>query len=414
MPHDDEKESRILIQDALQDPLVRIPAPLKTAYHAHQKQLTLKYLLQVNLFAQLAYASYTLADILVLSDILHLLILTKLSYTALIVLITIWMYYFYQNLPVFDLLLPTSIIGASAIWFFNLNQSESVYTLIYQYASLVFIVLANLCVQIRFWPSLITSGLISLMIYIGVYFNTQADLYQIFLFSLIYLPVLTFSLYMSWSSTLKSRIVFLQHTLNEYNRRALERLAHTDSLTGLNNRRCFEYLAQQLVQQNLDQPVSMCLLIFDVDHFKQINDRYGHDIGDQVLQLIAHATRHEMRQQDILARYGGEEFITFLPNTSLDEALRVAEHLRHKIENIVVDLDNQHHFSFSVSIGAAILESCETDLMTLIKQADIALYQAKANGRNRVAAYAPDLEQGLVGEMQSVWQLNPPVKIMSS
>jgi predicted signal transduction protein with EAL and GGDEF domain len=107
----------------------------------------------------------------------------------------------------------------------------------------VFIVLANLCVQIRFWPSLITSSLITLIIYIGVYFNTRSDLYQMFLFSLIYLPVLTFSLYISWSSTLKSRMVFLQHTLNEYNRQAFENMAHTDSLTGLNNRRCFEYLA---------------------------------------------------------------------------------------------------------------------------------------------------------------------------
>ena len=406
MPHDNEKESRTLIQEALQDPLVRIPSPLKPTDYAHQKKITLKYLLQVNLFAQLAYASYTLADILVLHDILNLLILTKISYTILIVLITIWMYHSYRNLPVFDLLLPTPIIGASAIWFFNLNQSESAYTLIYQYASLVFIVLANLCVQIRFWPSLITSSLITLMIYIGVYFNTRSDLYQMFLFSLIYLPVLTFSLYISWSSTLKSRMVFLQHTLNEYNRQAFENMAHTDSLTGLNNRRCFEYLAQQLVQQNFDQPVPMSLLVFDVDHFKQINDRYGHDIRDQVLQTIALNTHSEMRQHDILARYGGEEFIAFLPETSLDEALKVAERLRHKIENIVIDLDSQHRFSFSISIGAAILESCETDLMTLIKQADIALYQAKANGRNRVEAYDPDLEQSLAGEMQN-WQVKP-------
>jgi diguanylate cyclase (GGDEF)-like protein len=104
--------------------------------------------------------------------------------------------------------------------------------------------------------------------------------------------------------------------------------------------------------------------------------------------------------------YGGEEFIAFLPETSLDEALKVAERLRHKIENIVIDLDSQHRFSFSISIGAAILESCETDLMTLIKQADIALYQAKANGRNRVEAYDPDLEQSLAGEMQN-WQVKP-------
>lgn len=117
MPDKYEEEARLLFQDALQDPLVRIPGSLKPAYFSHQKQLTLKYLLQVNLFAQVAYASYTLADILVLNDIMNLLILTKLGYTLVIVLITIWMYHFYRNLPVFDLLLPTSIIGASAIWF---------------------------------------------------------------------------------------------------------------------------------------------------------------------------------------------------------------------------------------------------------------------------------------------------------
>lgn len=396
-----EGEARLLLQDALHDPLVRIPGSLKPAYFNHHKQLTLKYLLQVNLFAQVAYASYTLADILVLNDIMNLLILTKLGYTLVIVLITIWMYHFYRNLPVFDLLLPTSIIGASAIWFFNLNQSESPHTLIYQYASLVFIVLANLCMQIRFWPSLIT-----LVIYIGVYFNTQANLYQMFLFSLIYMLVLTFSLYISWSSTLKSRLVFLQHTLTEYHHQTFENLAHTDSLTGLNNRRCFEYLVQQLIQNNLKQPAPISLLVFDVDHFKQINDRYGHDVGDQVLQMIAQATRNEMRRHDVLARYGGEEFIACLTETSLDDALKIAERLRHKIENIMVNLEHEHRLDLTVSIGAAILESSETDLMALIKQADIALYQAKANGRNRVECYDPEFDQGLLGELQN-WQVKP-------
>lgn len=124
-------------------------------------------------------------------------------------LITVWMYQHSRNLPLFDLLLPTSIIGASAVWFFNLNQSESPYNLIYQYSSLVFIVLTNLSVHIRFRPPLTISALITLMIYMGVYFNVKGDLQQLVLFSLIYLPVLSFSIYISWNSTLKSRIVFL-------------------------------------------------------------------------------------------------------------------------------------------------------------------------------------------------------------
>ena len=196
MPDKYEEEACFLLQDALQDPLVRIPASLKPAYFNHQKQLTLKYLLQVNLFAQVAYASYTLADILVLNNIMNLLILTKLGYTLVIVLITIWMYHF-TGICLYLTCCCRPRLSEQVQSGFNLNQSESPHTLIYQYASLVFIVLANLCVQIRFWPSLINSGLITLVIYIGVYFNTQADLYQMFLFSLIYMPVLTFSLYIS-------------------------------------------------------------------------------------------------------------------------------------------------------------------------------------------------------------------------
>ncbi|MFW1754583.1 hypothetical protein [Acinetobacter wanghuae] len=134
MPNEYEKDHRALIQEALNDPLARIPERLKSCYYEHQKALNLKYLLQVNLIAQFAYVVYTLADILVLTDIRTLLIVSKLGFAVVMTLITIWIYNHYQNLPLFDLLLPTSIIGASSIWFFNLNISESPYTLIYQYA----------------------------------------------------------------------------------------------------------------------------------------------------------------------------------------------------------------------------------------------------------------------------------------
>ncbi|WP_347456111.1 GGDEF domain-containing protein [Acinetobacter thermotolerans] len=414
MPHELHKESRLLIQEALKDPLVRIPRALKSDYYSHQKGLHLKYLLQVNLFAQFAYASYTLADIYVLTDVHTLLIITKLGFTVLMTLLTIWIYHHKQNLPLFDLLLPTSIIGASAVWFFNLNQSESPYTQIYQYASLVFIVLANLSVHVHFKPSLITSALITLMIYIGVYFNVDGDRQQLILFSLIYLPVLSFSIYISWNSTLKSRIVFLQHTLNEYNRQAFEHMAHTDSLTGLNNRRSFEYLAHRhllsIVEEDHPDPTS--LIVFDVDHFKKINDNYGHDIGDKVLKIIAETACSEMRPTDILARYGGEEFIALLPNTHLDDALKIADSLRQRIERTEAAIDQQQSLRFTISVGATILETCENDLYTLIKQADIALYQAKANGRNRVEQYDPFVSPILEPQVHGSWSNDRLIKIV--
>ena len=412
MPNEYEKDHRALIQEALNDPLARIPERLKSYYYEHQKALNLKYLLQVNLIAQFAYVVYTLADILVLTDIRTLLIVSKLGFAVVMTLITIWIYNHYQNLPLFDLLLPTSIIGASSIWFFNLNISESSYTLIYQYASLVFIVLANLCVQVRFRPSLITTSLITLVIYTGVYFNTYGDAYQILLFSLIYIPVLIFSVYISWNSTLKSRTVFLHHLLNDYHRKAFEKLAHTDALTGLNNRRYFESLATQHVHANFESPNPTTLLVFDVDHFKQINDSYGHDIGDRVLQMIADVSSKEMRHSDILARYGGEEFIALLTGTNSDDAVKIAERLRKRIENIVVNLTDGRRFHFTVSIGITILETFETDLNVLIKQADIALYQAKANGRNRVEHYDPSMDQSAIHNMKRSWNIESDVKMI--
>ncbi len=412
MPNEYEKDHRALIQEALNDPLARIPERLKSCYYEHQKALNLKYLLQVNLIAQFAYVVYTLADILVLTDIRTLLIVSKLGFAVVMTLITIWIYNHYQNLPLFDLLLPTSIIGASSIWFFNLNISESPYTLIYQYASLVFIVLANLCVQVRFRPSLITTSLITLVIYTGVYFNTYGDAYQILLFSLIYIPVLIFSVYISWNSTLKSRTVFLHHLLNDYHRKAFEKLAHTDALTGLNNRRYFESLATQHVHANFESPNPTTLLVFDVDHFKQINDSYGHDIGDRVLQMIADVSSKEMRYSDILARYGGEEFIALLTGTNSDDAVKIAERLRKRIENIEVNLTDGRQFHFTVSIGITILETFETDLNVLIKQADIALYQAKANGRNRVEHYDPSMDQSAIQNMKRSWNIESDVKMI--
>lgn len=414
MPNNHEKESRLLIQQALEDPLARIPTCLKSTYYDYQKHLNLKYFLQVNLFAQLAYSSYTLADIFILNDIYTLLIITKLSYTVLMLLITTWMYQYYNKPQIFDLLLPTSIIGATAIWFFNLNQSLSPYTLIYQYSSLVFIVLANLGVQVRFGPSLMMSALITLMIYIGVYFNVEGNSMQLLLFSLIYLPVLCFSIYISWNSTLKSRIVFLQHTLNDYNRQAFEHMAHTDSLTGLNNRRFFEYLAKQHVQENLDKDAALqtSLIVFDVDHFKKINDSYGHDVGDRVLQIIAETARNQMRQSDILARYGGEEFVALLTKTNLEDAFKIAERLRKCIEETQVLIDQHQRLNFTISIGTAVLENCSTDLNALLKQADIALYQAKANGRNRTEQYDPNLHPNLLMNMHRSWNVEREVKVV--
>ena len=146
----------------------------------------------------------------------------------------------------------------------------------------------------------------------------------------------------------------------------------------------------QIAEQSIRkwQPHSVAsLLIFDIDFFKKINDTYGHDIGDEVLRILAEISRKEMRYSDVLARFGGEEFIVLLPNTSLEDASVIAERLCKKIEQHQICIENKFFINFSVSIGVAQLEPQQKDLNLLIKQADIALYEAKKNGRNQVAIY---------------------------
>jgi diguanylate cyclase (GGDEF)-like protein len=179
-------------------------------------------------------------------------------------------------------------------------------------------------------------------------------------------------------------------------------LAHTDELTQLYNRRHFVNLAENCIH---DWPrySSTCLLMFDVDHFKQINDSYGHDVGDRVLQLIADTARKEMRHSDVLARFGGEEFIILLSDTQLQDALVIAERIRNSIQQQYLYARPELILKFTVSIGIAELESHTQDLDDLIKKADVALYAAKKSGRNRIEVYRPDMSSPFQSDLQNFY-----------
>ncbi len=166
---------------------------------------------------------------------------------------------------------------------------------------------------------------------------------------------------------------------------ALYTLARTDVLTGLPNRR--EILAR--LQSELDRsersrhPVSVLML--DVDHFKKVNDTYGHAAGDQVLQAVAQAANACLRRIDSCGRIGGEEFLVVLPEADSTEATAVAERLRTAIEGLMI-IAEAHTVRVTTSIGIALLPAGETHPSpeSLIQRADNALYVAKEGGRNRV------------------------------
>jgi diguanylate cyclase (GGDEF)-like protein len=164
-------------------------------------------------------------------------------------------------------------------------------------------------------------------------------------------------------------------------------LAATDPLTGLYNRRHFFTLgAYELGHaRRLNKPLS--ILAIDIDHFKQINDAYGHSVGDEVLKAAAHAFQSSLRQDDILARMGGDEFMVFLPAKDLYEAAAIAERIRVAIQNLSIET-SQLSFHVTVSVGVAPLTEDIVDFEALLMRADEALYNAKRAGRARIHVWS--------------------------
>lgn len=169
----------------------------------------------------------------------------------------------------------------------------------------------------------------------------------------------------------------------------LQQMARIDELTTLYNRRyLLERLAQEMLRaRRYGSPLS--LLMLDVDHFKRINDTYGHLVGDTVLATIATVLRRTIRATDIPGRYGGEEFCLILTETKLDGAQLMAERLRERIAAEVLPLAEGAALQVTCSIGAALLPSNLTRPLDFLELADRALYQAKATGRNRVVVAIP-------------------------
>ncbi|MEJ1381857.1 MAG: sensor domain-containing diguanylate cyclase [Candidatus Sedimenticola sp. (ex Thyasira tokunagai)] len=175
---------------------------------------------------------------------------------------------------------------------------------------------------------------------------------------------------------------------NSVNREHLVISGLTDALTGLHNRRYLERRLQEEVARarRYDQPLS-CLFI-DADHFKRINDNHGHAAGDTVLRELALRVKESLRASDVATRFGGEEFTLLLPQTSITEALLLAERIRGSIECKPIIINNEKELNITVSVGVStLLTHTKGSGNELIDEADKALYRAKELGRNRVELY---------------------------
>jgi diguanylate cyclase (GGDEF)-like protein/PAS domain S-box-containing protein len=174
-------------------------------------------------------------------------------------------------------------------------------------------------------------------------------------------------------STLEAK----QRELLELNER-LERQATTDMLTGLKNRAVFQNSVIEMMAVAHRDAAPLAMLLLDLDHFKRVNDTFGHLAGDEVLREVGRVLAENTRDQDVVARYGGEEFAAVLPNTSRDGAMAVAEALRLRVRDVPMAGTR-----VTMSIGVTLMKTGDTDV-TLFARADEALYEAKQAGRDRV------------------------------
>lgn len=168
----------------------------------------------------------------------------------------------------------------------------------------------------------------------------------------------------------------------------LERLAHTDVLTGLANRRQFIAMSEVEIARARRSGRALSLIVCDIDLFKQINDGYGHAVGDKAIRHVAERLLEGVRQIDVVARFGGDEFVILLPDIKLDEAHVVAERLRESLSSTDLILEDGRQVPATVSMGVATLEEGDKVFEALFHRADIGLYTAKNGGRNQVANLA--------------------------
>lgn len=180
--------------------------------------------------------------------------------------------------------------------------------------------------------------------------------------------------------------VHLEHYLT---RDKLEQLVVHDQLTKVYNRNKIKELTNRSEEFAVFADINVSMLLVDIDHFKKVNDDYGHEAGDKVLLCLADILRKTVRETDFVIRWGGEEFLIIMPGCSATQAVRIAEKLRENVEK-----DNNGICPITVSVGVAKHEGGNYHMT--IKNADVALYQAKNTGRNKVVLYQSELDKGRV------------------
>ncbi len=185
------------------------------------------------------------------------------------------------------------------------------------------------------------------------------------------------------SASIENRIISRTKKLEGIQKELLLQV-NSDSMTGLFNRRYFNEIGGSLLEIAKKTKTEMTIIMLDIDNFKNINDTYGHSIGDEVIYNIATLLKESTRDSDICVRFGGEEFVIVLPHTSLANGIKIAEKMRLHIEQNVIYTNTNQEIHYTVSVGVSKVDENDTTLENALKKADALLYKVKKSGKNRV------------------------------
>ena len=350
-----------------------IDKSLEKEYFQQDMKKAMSYIKPVILLLGVLYTLFIIPDYLLIQDQrrFRAVLLCRILFIVLVVFLFLRLRYI-KNYRLLSYWVTAYEIFAVLIFLFVFYQYETPDFLI-QAFGVIIIILATFLVPNR-WINMILVSIISITSFIGLSLYYLEDIKPSHLSAgIVYnLIVIVFSCVFSFRSQYYKRIHYV-------NNKELVRLSTTDPLTGAYNRAKFddELDKCQAYSKRYQSPLS--LIIFDFDDFKDINDTYGHLVGDQVIIETSAFIKETVRETDIFARWGGEEFVILLPNTELDAAVELAERLRQDIENLKFEKTNRITCSFGV-----VRLTAEDHAESFLDRADKLLYQAKNSGKNSV------------------------------
>lgn len=379
----------------------RFPAALERQFVNDSAPRRLRYFLLSGLLSLFVFNGFLLVDYLMAPDVFWLAVKIRVGmFTpfAIIALLCVWLKRHSMSPQtstlVGDYLVVISGAFAAACLAYILSNSHAPTSQYYHVGLMVVIMYGNMVQRLRFWYAVAFSLTVYLIHIGGVMMVPAFNPRLILPITMLIGATMVFTLMANYALERDERRQYLlsmrrKHLLQDLGevQQRLQQLSRMDTLTGLFNRRHFQQYLEQTWQRALYDQAPVAVLMLDVDHFKQYNDRYGHPVGDQCLMQVAHAMQDSLRRPgDLVARYGGEEFIAVLPGADKETAHQAAERIREAI----IKLGIPHEASatapvVTTSIGVVSCRAREgVQEQDLIAAADSALYKAKQAGRNQV------------------------------